>query len=124
IRAHAIDILIDLAGHTNGSRPLLFARKPAPVQVTYLGYPDTTGLRAIDYRITDALADPDGAEARHTENLIRVDGCFLCYSSLHPPRARALQKSITFASFNNLSKVTPTTIKLWSAVLSAVADSR
>src|SRR5205814_4892254 len=79
IRSHALDILIDLTGHTNGSRLLTFARKPAPVQMTYLGYPDTTGLKAIDYRISDGLADPEGAEQRHTEQLARVDGCFLCY---------------------------------------------
>jgi predicted O-linked N-acetylglucosamine transferase (SPINDLY family) len=125
IRSHQIDILIDLAGHTSGGRLETFARKPAPVQMTYLGYPDTTGLTAIDYRITDALADPPGAESRHTEQLARVEGCFLCYPwpQTEPPR-RATHGPITFASFNNLAKISPTTIRLWRDVLAAVPSSR
>src|SRR6266516_44028 len=80
IRDDRIDILVDLAGHTARNRMLVFARKPAPVQVTYLGYPDTTGQTAIDWRLTDALADPPGmTDGFHTESLLRLPRTFLCY---------------------------------------------
>ncbi len=127
IRQHRIDILIDLSGHTGGSRMLLFARKPAPVQITYLGYPNTSGIAEMDYRITDALADPVGAsDALHSEKLIRLDGCFLAYTLLDelPPVAPAPTGPITFGSFNNLAKISPTTLRLWSDVLAAGSDSR
>jgi predicted O-linked N-acetylglucosamine transferase (SPINDLY family) len=128
IREHGIDILVDLAGHTSGTRILAFARKPAPVQVTYLGYPSTTGLRAIDYRITDALADPPGSEAHSTEKLVRLPGCFLCF---HPPAgapdvAPPVDSAghITFASFNNFAKVAPESVEMWTRILQAVPHSR
>ncbi len=80
IREDGIDILVDLAGHTAGGRPLLFARKPAPIQINYLGYPHTTGLTTVDYRLTDAYIDPPGAsEQFHSEELIRLPGTFACY---------------------------------------------
>jgi predicted O-linked N-acetylglucosamine transferase (SPINDLY family) len=130
IRSHRIDVLIDLAGHTNGTRLLTFARKPAPVQLTYIGYPDTTGLAAMDWRITDAVADPLGETDRwHTERLARIDGCFLVYTmaddlpAVAPPPAVA-NGFVTFGSFNNLSKISPATLRLWRDVLSAVAGSR
>jgi predicted O-linked N-acetylglucosamine transferase (SPINDLY family) len=130
IRADAIDILIDLAGHTAGSRLPMFALRPAPVQMTYLGYPGTSGLRAMDYRITDAIADPPGAEQFHTEKLLRVEpGPFLCYQP--PPEsppvvdAPAIRNGfITFGSFNKASKAGPETIALWARVLRAVPNSR
>jgi protein O-GlcNAc transferase len=123
-----IDILIDLAGHTQSNRLLVFARKPAPVQITYLGYPNTTGLSQIDYRITDDIADPPGAtESFHTEQLLRVNPTFLCYqppaeapSTTHLPASSA----ITFGSFNNFAKVTSAMISLWSDILRAVPNSR
>jgi predicted O-linked N-acetylglucosamine transferase (SPINDLY family)/predicted SAM-dependent methyltransferase len=125
-----IDILIDLAGHTGNNRLLVFARKPAPVQVSYLGYPNTTGLSSIDYRITDAWADPFNETDQYwTEELVRLPYGFLCYK---PPidapeivKLPALQTGqITFGSFNRLSKVTPEAIALWSRILQAVPDSR
>src|SRR3990167_5743644 len=118
IRADGIDILVDLAGHTGENRLLVFARKPAPVQVTYLGYINTTGLSAIDYRLTDALSDPPGQEAFYIEKLGRLPGGFLCYQPLaeSPPVAPppALTAGhITFGSFNNLAKINPGAGAVW-----------
>lgn len=129
IRADGIDILVDLAGHTANTRVRLFAREPAPVQVAYLGYPNTTGLAAMNYRITDVHADPPGVgDPWYSETLVRLPETFLCYRppesapEIAPPVA---QKShITFGSFNLLSKVTPDVIRVWSRLLSAVPGSR
>ena len=79
IKADQLDILIDLAGHAGNLHAAVLGYKPAPVQVTYLGYPDTTGIEAVDYRITDWIADPPGAEARHVEQLVRLPDGFLCF---------------------------------------------
>lgn len=130
IREDGIDILIDLIGHTSGSRLPVFARKPAPVQVTYLGYPDTTGLKAIDYRITDARADPPGMTERyHSEELVRMPHTFLVY--LPPKDAPEVAPApvehkghITFGSFNNLAKINGHVIRLWTRVMHAVPGSR
>lgn len=130
IVADRIDILVDLAGHTAGSRPLVFARKPAPVQVTWLGYPDTTGMPAIDYRLTDAVADPPGRTERwHSETLVRLPRGFLAYqptTDIPPADAPPSRTNgfITFGSFNNLAKVPPETAALWSDVMKRVPDSR
>jgi len=130
IQADRIDILVDLTGHTAGNRLSLFARKPAPVQATYLGYPNTTGLKTMDYRITDNLADPAGlTDAWHSEKLIRLPHGFLCYQppANTPPVGPlpSLQSGkITFGSFNNLAKVTPEMIAAWSAILAAVPGSQ
>lgn len=129
VRNDKIDILVDLSGHTAWNRLELFALKPAPVQVSYLGYPATTGLPAIDYRITDHLADPEGkTEHLHTERLVRLPKCAWCY--LEPqdaPEVAALPYSqsgfITFGSFNNLAKLTPTVMELWSRILHRVPGS-
>jgi protein O-GlcNAc transferase len=127
IRQHQVDILVDLAGHSGANRLGVFARKPAPVQVTYLGYPDTTGVRAIDYRITDAIADPPGQTDRfHTEELIRLDGCFLCYAPPpgNFPPSPANANPITFGSFSALAKITEPMIASWSRILHQVPESR
>lgn len=130
MRGDGIDILVDLAGHTANNRLLVFARKPAPIQISYIGYATTTGLSAMDYRITDAWTDPPGVTDDHaSETLVRLPHGFLCYtptpeqipvSSL--PAAAAGR--ITFGSFNNLAKIKPQTIEAWSAILKAVPDSR
>jgi predicted O-linked N-acetylglucosamine transferase (SPINDLY family) len=130
IQHDGIDILVDLAGHSADNRLMVFAQKPAPVQATYLGYPNTTGLATIDFRITDAIADPPGAaDARHSEKLIRLNRCFLCYGvdpSLPPVGDLPRQGNgyVTFGSFNNLHKITETTLRLWSNVLGAVPGAR
>jgi predicted O-linked N-acetylglucosamine transferase (SPINDLY family) len=82
VRADAIDILIDLKLHTQNSRPLVFARKPAPVQAHWLGYPGTTGLRTIDYRLTDPYLDPQGADEPYSERSIRLPQTYWCYDPL------------------------------------------
>jgi len=129
IRADGIDILIDLAGHTANNRLPVLARKPAPIQINYLGYPNTTGLSSIDYRLTDALADPAGQEQFHTEELWRLPGCFLCYRPLaDAPSVTALPAKkagfVTFGSFNNLAKINPGVVRLWSKILHEVPHSR
>ena len=129
IRDDRIDILIDLSGHTGNNRLAVFAAKPAPVQMTYLGYPNTTGLSTIDYRVTDKIADPLGEEAYYTEALLRLDGCFLCYqpdqnTSDVAPLPALTNSYVTFGSFNNFSKINPGVLQLWSEVLLQVPHSR
>lgn len=130
IRQDQIDILIDLAGHTNGNRLGVFARRPAPIQVTYLGYPDTTGLREIGYRITDPQADPPGqTEHLHTEKLLRLPEIFATFHppSNAPPVAPLPSDSrgnITFASFSRYEKLTDAMLDLWAQVLQSVPQSR
>jgi protein O-GlcNAc transferase len=129
IRGHGIDVLVDLAGHTFDNRLLTFARRPAPVQVTWLGYPATTGLRAIGYRLTDAVADPPGADAFYTERLVRLPDAFFVYAddSTKPYDATLpadRNGHVTFGAFNSYSKVTPATLAAWAVTLAAVPNSR
>lgn len=130
IRREEIDILIDLSGHTSGNRLRLFARKPAPVQVTYLGYPGTTGLAQMDYRITDALADPPGpSEAHYREKLLRLPHSLWCFAPpLQMPEVGPLPASaagqITFGSLNSAFKLTPHLVALWSRLLVALPESK
>ena len=129
IREDRIDILVDLAAHTADSRVDIFARHPAPVQVTYLGYPNTTGLSEIEYRLTDAFADPVGVSDRyHVEKLVRLPSGFLCFNppAPHPspgPLPAGTDGPITFASFNAVHKVTESAIRLWSRAMMAVPGS-
>lgn len=127
IHDDGIDILVDLGGHTKLNRLGVFAQKPAPVQMTWIGYPDTTGLPAMDYRITDAIADPaPQAEALHTERLLRLDAPFLCYQPpLDSPAVAAREGGpVTFGSFNMLAKLNDPVVELWGRILAAVPDSR
>jgi protein O-GlcNAc transferase len=130
IQQDRIDILIDLAGHTGQNRMMLFARKPAPVQVSWLGYPNTTGLPTIDYRIVDNHTDPPGlTDPFYTEKLIRLPESFLCYRPDKDSPAvgdlPALKYGhITFGSFNYFPKISPVTVAVWSAILQAVPGSR
>jgi protein O-GlcNAc transferase len=126
IRADGIDILVDLAGHTS-NRLLVFARKPAPIQVTYLGYPNKTDLGAMDYRLTDALADPPESEAapgpgQSAEQLVRLPRSFLSFRPFSdspdvadPPALTA--GFVTFGSFNQLAKLSRPTIEVWAEIL-------
>ena len=129
IRADRIDVLVELAGHTRNSRLLACAGHPAPVQIGYLGYPNTTGLAAIDYRITDHLADPDGFDEHYCETLLRLPRCFLAYATpRHAPEIGAppLQRNghVTFGSFNNLAKINRRVVGLWAAILHQVEGAR
>ena len=130
IERDRVDILVDLAGHTAGGRPLLFARRPAPVQVTWLGYPDTTGMQVVDRRLTDAIADPPGGtDGWHAERLVRLPRGFLAYQPpagdgpVADPPALA-NGFVTFGSFNSLAKVTAEVVRVWSALLARVPTSR
>jgi protein O-GlcNAc transferase len=132
IRGDQPDVLFDVAGHTGFNRLRLFARRLAPVQIAYLGYPNTTGLRSMDYRLTDAVADPIGAtDVLHTERLIRFAPTAWTYAPpLDAPAVAPLPaglddaRPITFGSFNALSKINETTLDLWGSALAAVPRSR
>jgi predicted O-linked N-acetylglucosamine transferase (SPINDLY family) len=130
IRSDRIDILVDLALHTAGNRMLVFARKPAPVQVTMLGLPTTTGLDAIDYRLTDPYLDPPGTgDADYTEQSIRLPHCFWIFQppdDLPPVSALPAERNghVTFGCLNQFAKVTRPALDLWVKILQALPDSR
>ena len=125
-----IDILVDLAGHTATNRLPAFARKPAPLAISYLGYPNTTGLGAIDYRLTDSIADPpEVADRYYTEKLVRLPNGFLCYQPPDntPDTSTSSGRNcdgIVFGSFNNLAKITPEVIQVWSGILNKLNSSQ
>jgi predicted O-linked N-acetylglucosamine transferase (SPINDLY family) len=130
IRNDRIDILVDLALHTAGNRMLVFARKPAPVQITMLGLPATTGLSTIDYRITDPYLDPPGTcDADYTEHSIRLPHCFWCYQPDQdsPPVAEPpVLKSgvVTYGCLNQFAKVSRPALSLFVRILQSVSGSR
>lgn len=130
IRADGIDILVDCGGHMARNRMPLFLGRPAPVQISFPLYPNTTGLMAMDYQFADPLFAPPSADGLHSEALIRLPGCVLCYrpaeSAFGPPdRAPGLEDgSFTFGSFNNPTKLNASTIALWARVLHAVPRAR
>ena len=127
IHADGIDILVDLAGHSGEPQLRVFAQKPAPVQATWLGYLNTTGMTRIDYRISDAHADP--TDARHTEKLARLPHSQWCYrpfikvsAEQSPPCAR--NGYVTFGSFNQVLKLSQASRKLWKRILQRVPRSK
>ena len=136
MRKDQIDILVDLTLHMAENRMLLFARKPAPVQITWLGYPGTTGLSAIDYRISDPYLDPAGDGERekfYSEKTLRLPKTFWCYEPMiatadvgESPIGKTANGggAITFGCLNNFAKVTPITRALWIKVLGAFPGSR
>jgi predicted O-linked N-acetylglucosamine transferase (SPINDLY family) len=130
IRGDQIDILVDLAGHTAYHRLLVFARKPSPVQVTWLGYCDTTGMKAMDYRVTDAFADPPGTtEHLHSEELVRLPDIFASFLAVeNAPPAGALPAvsagHVTFGSFHTLAKINDTLLGWWARILGGTPGSR
>jgi predicted O-linked N-acetylglucosamine transferase (SPINDLY family) len=125
-----VDILVNLGGHTSGNRLPVCALKPAPVQIEYLGYPETSGVPAMQYRLSDAQADPVGtAERWCTEELVRLPHCFHCYrphgrSPEVAPAPHLANGYVTFTSFNVLPKVTDTVIATWAQILAGVPGSR
>lgn len=129
IRRDRVDILVELAGHFAGHRLLMLARRPAPVQATYLGYAHSTGLRNIQYRLVDHFTDPPAAPAHAAEELLRLPDCFICYTPPEdapqpaPPPSSA-GSTFTFASFNEAKKISHELVTLWARVLAAVPDSR
>ena len=138
IRADRIDILVDLALHTAGNRLLVFARKPAPVQVTWLGYPGSTGLKTIDYRLSDRYLDPPSTssvqtpgmvEEFYSEKTVRVPDCYWCYDPLVEPMEvgapPAVEKGfVTFGCLNNFSKASGPVIDLWATIMRRTPGSR
>jgi len=129
IAADGIDILVNLGGHTSGNRMPVCALKPAPVQIEYLGYPDTSGVPAMDYRVTDERADPPGTEQWCTEQILRLPRVFHCYRPagkppIPAPAPHIAKGFVTFASFNVLPKVTDQAIEAWAEILKAVPQSR
>lgn len=137
IRSHEIDILIDLAGHTGHNGLLAMAHKAAPVQVSWLGYPATTGLAAMDYKFTDEVTDPADADRQYSERLYRMPTFFVCYrpmsrnplwryqpSYLVRPTPALTKGHITFGSCNNLGKLTDDVLTLWGQLLTNIPTAR
>ncbi len=130
VRDGRIDILVDLTLHTANNRLLVFARKPAPVQVSMLAMPSTTGLATMDYRLTDPYLDPAGSsDADYTERSIRLPRCYWCYQPMEgsPPVGELPARKngfVTFGCLNQFAKVSRPTLELWSTLLRSLPTSR
>jgi protein O-GlcNAc transferase len=129
VRERKIDILVDLSLHMAHNRLTMFARKPAPVQVTYLGYPSTTGVGAIEYRLSDSFIDPPGTDGNYTEKTVRLPRTYMCWrwggeeAAVNDLPAKGAGV-VTFGSLNNYCKVTPEVLTLWGEVMGRVKNSR
>ena len=129
IRDDRIDILVDLTMHMAGGRPLLFARKPAPVQIAWLAYPGTTGIGAMDYRLSDPRLDPDGFDGHYSERTLRLPDSFWCYDPLADdvdvgPLPALERGYLTLGCLNNPCKLTDHTLRLWGGVMRALPSAR
>ena len=132
VRDDRIDILVDLTMHMAGGRPLLFARRPAPLQVAWLAYPGTTGIDAIDYRFSDPRLDPPGFEAHYSERTIRLPDAFWCYAPGGPkaptpginPLPALTRGYLTLGCLNNPCKLTDRTLRLWAPLLRQLPTAR
>jgi predicted O-linked N-acetylglucosamine transferase (SPINDLY family) len=129
IRKDRIDILVDLTMHMSHNRPLMFARKPAPIQVAWLAYPGTTGISTMDFRLTDPRLDPPGFESHYTERTIRLPDSFWCYDPLTDqpecnPLPAASRGYLTLGCLNNPCKITNPTIRLWAGVMRSLPTAR
>jgi len=129
VEADRIDILIDLAGHTAGGTLRAFARRMAPVQASFLGYPGSTGVPNIDWLIGDPIVTPPEADHLCSERVMRLPDTVFCFAPeaeypLPDFAAVARERPLTFGSFNNIPKLTPRTIRLWAGILKAVPDAR
>lgn len=129
IRRDRVDVLVELTGHTAQNRLDVVRFRPAPVQMTWIGYPNSTGLAAVDYRITDSVSDPLDTKQTYVEQLLRLPGCFLCYSPMRnpPPVSEPPLLGngyVTFGSFNALAKITDEVIETWCDLLQALPTAR
>ena len=127
IRSRNIDVLLELGGHSGEPRLLALIERPAPVIISAIGYPNTTGVPAIEWRLVDAITDPPGSERFCTEQLLRIDPCFLCYTAptdAPEPAMPDASQPITFGSFNNATKIGARSVELWARALQAVPGSR
>ncbi|MGA3067028.1 MAG: tetratricopeptide repeat protein [Tepidisphaeraceae bacterium] len=129
IREDGIDILVDMKLHTASNRLLALARKPAPIQVSWVGYPGSSGLETIDYRITDRYLEPIGGDNAYADRPIYSPSCFWCYDPMSSepspgPLPAASAGHITFGSLNSFSKITEPALRLWAGAMRAVAGSR
>jgi protein O-GlcNAc transferase len=131
IQTDGIDILVELSGHTRDNRLAMLARRVAPIQISYLGYPNTTGLREMDYRVTDAIADPPGEQdGLYSETLLRIPGGFLSYQPVFSPTTAPVAPApcesgapIAFGCFNNIAKINDRVLDAWAEILRRVPGS-
>jgi len=127
IRSNKIDVLIELGGHTSGGQLTALDSSPAPVIVSAIGYPNTTGHPAVGWRVVDSITDGPESDGLCTERLLRIDPCFLCYSppkNAPEPAMPAVDGPIIFGSFNLAAKITPRSVALWAGALNSVPNSR
>ncbi len=129
IRRDRTDVLIDVAGHTAGNRLLAFAERPAPVQESWLGYGGSTGMDALDWRITDKQIDPPEHDAHYNEKLLHLPESLFCYApedQMPLPDSAPIEENgfVTFGSLNNLSKINDRLLRCWANILTVVPNSR